>query len=143
MTLSPSPHEDMDVHYVYEPSHTGNMLNLLTRLPVQPLGLDPADDVKNLPQHLYLRRLPMIPSEDQFLYFYHVCLLYFFLLCSLFLSFKTSILWELKFYDVCDFHLKAIKSIYELNFSKLITPDDIVSRLLWPFCENPQSCTYI
>lgn len=33
-----------------------------------------------------------------------VCLVYFSLLCSLFLSFKTSVLWELEFYDVCDFH---------------------------------------
>lgn len=33
MSLSSSPHEDVDVHDVYEPSHTGNMLNLLTRLP--------------------------------------------------------------------------------------------------------------
>lgn len=102
MSLSPSPHEDMDAHYVYEPSHTGNMLNLLSRLPRQPSGLDPSDDVENL--HLYLRTLAVILSEDQFLFFYPVCLVYFFLLCSLFLSCKTSILWELEFYDVCDFH---------------------------------------
>lgn len=64
MSLSPSPHEDVDVHYVYEPSHTGNVLNLLSRLP--PFrGLDPSDDVKNL--HLYLQTPPMTPSEDQFL----------------------------------------------------------------------------
>lgn len=52
------------------------------------VGLDPSDDVKNLPLHLYSRTLPVMPSEDQFLYFYHVCLVYFFLLCSLFLSLK-------------------------------------------------------
>lgn len=74
MSLSPSPHEDMDVRYVYEPSHTGNMLNLLSRLPPQPTGLKPSNNVKNL--HVHLRTLPVIPLDDR------VCLVYFFLLCS-------------------------------------------------------------
>lgn len=77
MSLSSSPHEDVDVHDVYEPSH---------RKYVKPfnqtssVGLDPYDDVKNLPLAIEVRG----PISLLLSCVFSLVLL----LCSLFLSLK-------------------------------------------------------